>query len=630
MTKCSVESLESRRLLSSATAPRLAALDPSFGGGLVTLSSSGAVVVPSLTPIADGRVVTADVNRVRFLTANGQLDSARGVSGVLTLATSGTTVHAVTVDAATGRVAVLRVRFDQGLGDAQIVELYDANGTLINQSEVAQSITYAPTGSTLTFGRDGTLTVALVNIVLSSNSQWATEIYRFDDDLSPIESFSGDGVANFTYAPIGDHPTDSHFDAIEVDASGRVYLITFAQTNDGAGSEQMRYRVRRITAAGRPDLTYGTSSYATIIEQNSSITASVAQGGHHFDAAMSDAQIADDGTLTLAYYIESDSLQGGPSKADLLYRIDSAGVVSDPVTLAASVGGQPSTLARGGVHLATTSAATDAIVYASLRERGAVTRIVRFDPRINDVADTSSMTSVDLGTTAFAVDASGRVLLAGYRAAFGGAASTTLALLALTPSVDPIAQLAVGSVSIAVDGTVMIKGTDRADAIVVSRKGTTLTVELNGKRKTFATADVRAIAIRAGAGNDKVEAGQSIGVGVYADGGAGNDTIIGTDLSDTIVGGSGNDRLYGRGGADDLFGESGNDMVFGGAGADRLYGNAGDDRLYASDHSLDSRVAADASLDYLDAGAGRDLLVKDRGANRPGYDDLTGGARRRG
>lgn len=62
-------------------------------------------------------------------------------------------------------------------------------------------------------------------------------------------------------------------------------------------------------------------------------------------------------------------------------------------------------------------------------------------------------------------------------------------------------------------------------------------------------------------------------------GGAGNDTISGSDLNDSIDGGAGNDVLNGGAGADSITGGAGNDTINGGNGADIVSGGLGDDSI---------------------------------------------------
>ena len=60
------------------------------------------------------------------------------------------------------------------------------------------------------------------------------------------------------------------------------------------------------------------------------------------------------------------------------------------------------------------------------------------------------------------------------------------------------------------------------------------------------------------------------------DGGAGEDTIIGSDGPDLMLGGEGNDVLTGGGGDDRVVGDRGTDTMNGGAGDDTLVWNNGD------------------------------------------------------
>jgi Ca2+-binding RTX toxin-like protein len=65
----------------------------------------------------------------------------------------------------------------------------------------------------------------------------------------------------------------------------------------------------------------------------------------------------------------------------------------------------------------------------------------------------------------------------------------------------------------------------------------------------------------------------------FIDGGAGNDTITGTNGVDQLLGGLGNDTLFGLGGTDTLRGGADNDSLNGGDGVDSLYGDAGADTI---------------------------------------------------
>ncbi|UUZ54424.1 hypothetical protein LP419_39755 [Massilia sp. H-1] len=58
------------------------------------------------------------------------------------------------------------------------------------------------------------------------------------------------------------------------------------------------------------------------------------------------------------------------------------------------------------------------------------------------------------------------------------------------------------------------------------------------------------------AGNDIIDA-HNAAQGITAYGGAGNDTITGSQAGDHLFGGSGNDTIDGQGGADHIYGDNG-------------------------------------------------------------------------
>ncbi len=172
-----------------------------------------------------------------------------------------------------------------------------------------------------------------------------------------------------------------------------------------------------------------------------------------------------------------------------------------------------------------------------------------------------------------------------------------------------------------------------------------------------------------GTANYLTVTGPMIGSGAhYADGGAGNDTLMGEMGADVLLGGDGDDVLRGEnrptgwmgltydnsiwnrtaqagvislsGGDDYLDGGIGNDLLVGDGGNDILLGGAGDDRLYgesdftqtiAGDDWLDGGEGNDslfggAGADMLSGGDGDDLLVGDFSGDPGAADILDGGA----
>ncbi len=123
-----------------------------------------------------------------------------------------------------------------------------------------------------------------------------------------------------------------------------------------------------------------------------------------------------------------------------------------------------------------------------------------------------------------------------------------------------------------------------------------------------------------GAGNDLIDGGNRNDVidgGVGNDtitGGAGNDVIVGgpenvtgddTD-NDVIDGGTGDDFIDGAAGDDDLMGGEGHDTILGGNGNDTLDGGPGGDLLHGGDG--DDLVIADGEDKELSGGEGNDTV----------------------
>ncbi|UYV37201.1 hypothetical protein N4R57_19955 [Rhodobacteraceae bacterium D3-12] len=90
----------------------------------------------------------------------------------------------------------------------------------------------------------------------------------------------------------------------------------------------------------------------------------------------------------------------------------------------------------------------------------------------------------------------------------------------------------------------------------------------------------------------------------------GNDTLTGGAEDNAFYGRGGDDSLVGNGGNDTLNGEDGNDTLIGGAGDDDLTAYLGDDRLEAGDGD-DTINVFNGAGDYMDGGAGRDIMFFD-------------------
>src|SRR6266850_2186507 len=170
---------------------------------------------------------------------------------------------------------------------------------------------------------------------------------------------------------------------------------------------------------------------------------------------------------------------------------------------------------------------------------------------------------------------------------------------ALRPVLEPLESRTLLSVSLD-NGTLSIVGTNAADQILVrpSKSLDMLKVGFNGQFSFFKLADVTAINIDAGGGNDSVmipEIGAPIEVPATILGGAGNDSIQGGGGNDLLVGGDGDDSILGGRGDDNLQGGAGSDTLLANGGKDSLDGGDGHDRIVhiGSDDSIISSSGDD-------------------------------------
>jgi hypothetical protein len=130
------------------------------------------------------------------------------------------------------------------------------------------------------------------------------------------------------------------------------------------------------------------------------------------------------------------------------------------------------------------------------------------------------------------------------------------------------------------DGSLMIDGTDAADVIRVSRRGTNYVVRDGSSAGVvaFPARGVEEVVVSARGGDDVVRLDR-LSVPAIVDAGAGDDRVFGGNGDDTLIGGDGNDRLLGRFGDDALDGGAGADFLSGDFGDDDLVGGSGSDRL---------------------------------------------------
>jgi Ca2+-binding RTX toxin-like protein len=172
----------------------------------------------------------------------------------------------------------------------------------------------------------------------------------------------------------------------------------------------------------------------------------------------------------------------------------------------------------------------------------------------------------------------------------------------------------------------VINGTAGNDVIELAQTATAYVVTVNGVANQHPIANVSKIDIKCGDGDDIVVASATMQLGFYADGGNGNDRMIGGQGPDTILGAAGKDQIYGGLGNDRLNGAGGNDKVLGEAGADRCYAGEGND--YLDGGSSNDRLYLDNGLDTAFGSGGNDIFyaidrVKDELYGGSGEDTAT-------
>jgi Ca2+-binding RTX toxin-like protein len=182
-------------------------------------------------------------------------------------------------------------------------------------------------------------------------------------------------------------------------------------------------------------------------------------------------------------------------------------------------------------------------------------------------------------------------------------------------------KIAGGTTTIPDAGIIPVLGTSGNDTIVIAKGGSHYTVTLNKVTKTYDVAKVVGFAVAMGAGNDALLVGDGV-VNCYADGGLGDDKMIGNNGNENFLGGAGKDILRGGLGNDRLNGAGGNDKVYGEAGLDRCYGGDGNDTIDGG--SSNDRLYGGKGNDILYGQGGNDLFYTRDGVGE--NDQLFGGS----
>jgi Ca2+-binding RTX toxin-like protein len=125
-------------------------------------------------------------------------------------------------------------------------------------------------------------------------------------------------------------------------------------------------------------------------------------------------------------------------------------------------------------------------------------------------------------------------------------------------------------------------------------------VNVNGNTQLMTKQQLENTQFNLGAGNDVLLVDENVKAGINANGGSGNDVMIGGNGNDNFKGGSGDDVMLGRGGNDKMDGGKGNDILFGGKGDDCIRGGKGNDFIDGGQGNDDLRGGH--GNDYIDGG----------------------------
>ena len=197
-----------------------------------------------------------------------------------------------------------------------------------------------------------------------------------------------------------------------------------------------------------------------------------------------------------------------------------------------------------------------------------------------------------------------------------GAGLTVLTTMSVGALAAP-AQAAAAGVATVTGNTVQYKAPKKTqNTVVLTRSGRTITVDdrvpikagkgcaavKGDKTKVRCTTKKNPTWIQVYTYDRNDSVVDNAGVGMAADGGDGNNTLVGSPYSDQLDGGEGIDKIWGNGGDDYIDGRGGNDYLSGGDGDDTINGDNGDDTLHGG-----------AGHDQLTGETGNDLVYGDDG-----------------
>jgi len=182
----------------------------------------------------------------------------------------------------------------------------------------------------------------------------------------------------------------------------------------------------------------------------------------------------------------------------------------------------------------------------------------------------------------------------------------------------------------AITGSLIVVGSEGRDRIAVVAQGdgkAMVTGASSGAPGSSNTVfdGVRSIEVHGLGGNDDIFVGnvfdpEGVIIGVYVDGGAGNDVIITGLGDDTVDAGEGHNKVFTDGGDDTISAGAGKDLINSGSGDDEIDAGEGANKVIAGDGD-DVVIAGDGNNiistgtgdDSVTTGAGKDTIFTDGG-----------------
>lgn len=602
------EPLEGRRLLAFAKP------DAGFGnGGTVLLTAAGDYGDIFAHPLADGRVVVIEHSDIRYLRGDGNLDTKRGSGGVRSLGDPSAVV-ASAVDA-TGRAVVIRL-VNGVAGQDYLLELFDVKGRSVATS-ILPGAGRVIREKGVAFAPDGGVVVALSTVPPSGdmNPSYAAEIRKFSATLVPDASYGGGGgVASAVYsAPTDSYDGGARVGGVDVDSLGRAYVVTYDASythSDASQTSEFDLRALRFNAAGVADATYNGPAGRLLSDDNYSQA--------DLNSVFADFALRADGTLYSLFGDPSDHLiliHTSPNAADANVEATITGPgLSGLPTRSARLAIGSDGLGHSAVYVTVTTHVIGANVSEDRLASSGVTQLYQRDdvtlqatPGVSDFGEYLTTTS-DVGVVNPSVDSAGRVYLAGAGADLTG--RRIAAVSAVKGNATDFTSVPQGTARLQPDGTLVVRGTGKADKITFLGKQRRYYVYVNDRVYNLDRgANVRGLLVLAGGGDDAL-AFQHWSASVYAEGGGGNDSLISASGNDTLLGGAGNDILRSGENQDFLYGQDGNDTLYGSRSPDVLFGGRGNDYLAASDDTEPTEFE-DLRRNLLYGGAGKDTFRLD-------------------